>query len=557
MASLRNSPLSSAVHPPPLNRNKNGADRPSPFHPSVWGDFFISHTEDHKKIDAWTRKVRELKEEVKKMLIRAKGSVEEMIMIDEIQRLGVAYHFEKKINYALEHIYDANVDYDDLKIVALRFRLLRQEGYNASSDVFNKFKDSEGNFKEGLCSDVEGLLSLYEAAFYGTHGEDTLDEAISFTKGQLTSLMTRLDGPLAARVGLALQLPMRKRIARLDTKFYVSLSQQQKQQNDVILELAKLDFNLIQSMHRKELKELTRWWKDIGLAAKYPFARDRLVEGYFWILGVYFEPHYARARNIVVRMFKLASIIDDNFDVDGRFMDLKVFTDAIKRWDLSVVDQLPEYMRPCYVAILNTVDEIEDELIPGEKFYRTDHLQYETKALVQGYFKEAVWLNSGYVPTLGEYLKVSLVTAGYIYMSAASFVGMGEEATKEAFDWLKTRPKFMMDSSLIARLSDDIRSNEHEQKRVHVASAFECYMKEHSLSRSEACEKIREMITSAWKDLNKFCLKPAPIPFSLVMRVVNLTRMVEVIYLYGDGYTNSSRDTKDNIRSMLVDPIPM
>lgn len=82
-------------------------------------------------------------------------------------------------------------------------------------------------------------------------------------------------------------------------------------------------------------------------------------------------------------------------------------------------------------------------------------------------------------------------------------------------------------------------------------------MKEHSLSRSEACEKIREMITSAWKDLNKFCLKPAPIPFSLVMRVVNLTRMVEVIYLYGDGYTNSSRDTKDNIRSMLVDPIPM
>ena len=77
-----------------------------------------------------------------------------------------------------------------------------------------------------------------------------------------------------------------------------------------------------------------RWWKDIGLAAKYPFARDRLVEGYFWILGVYFEPHYARARNIVVRMFKLASIIDDNFDVDGRFMDLKVFTDAIKRFDI-------------------------------------------------------------------------------------------------------------------------------------------------------------------------------------------------------------------------------
>lgn len=103
-----------------------------------------------------------------------------------------------------------------------------------------------------------GLLSLYEAAFYGTHGEDILDEAIPFTKAQLSSHVTNLDGPLAARVHEALQLPMHRRIARLDTKFYISLLQQQKQQNEVLLELAKLDFNLLQSMHKIELKELTR-----------------------------------------------------------------------------------------------------------------------------------------------------------------------------------------------------------------------------------------------------------------------------------------------------------
>ncbi|RWR72168.1 terpene synthase 1 [Cinnamomum micranthum f. kanehirae] len=514
-----------------------------------------------QKIYAWTRRVGELEEEVKKMLNRAKGSVEEMIMIDEIQRLGVASHFEKEITDALEHIYDANVDYEDLKTVALRFRLLREEGYNISSDVLNKFKDKEGNFKKGLSSDVEGLLSLYEAAFYGTHGEDILDEAISFTKAHLSSLVTHLDGPLGAQVGHALELPMRKCVARLDARFYISLFQQHKQPNDVLLELAKSDFNLVQSMHRMELRELTRqvlmWWKDIGLMAKYPYARDRLVEGYLWILTIYVEPQYARARNMAVKMFKLMSIIDDTFDVDGKFEDLKVFTDAFERWDFSAMDQLPEYMRPIYHAVLNTVNEIENELLPGEKFFRTDLLKHEMKVSIRAYLKEAQWCNNGYVPTLEEHLKVSLLSSGFVFVTVASFVGMGEEVTKEAFDWIKTHPKFLMDSSLISRLINDIQSNESEQKRPHVASTIESYMKEHGVSWPVACEKIREMVASAWKDMNKFCLKPTLFPLSLLIRLVNLARMNEVIYLYGDGYTDSSREVKEMIGSMFVDPIPL
>ncbi|KAJ8636407.1 hypothetical protein MRB53_010674 [Persea americana] len=390
------------------------------------------------------------------MLIRAKGSIEEIIMIDEIQRLALAYQFEKEINDALEQIYDANVDYDDLKTVALRFRLLREEGYNVSSgelsplNVLNKFKDKEGNFKKGLGSDVEGLLSLYEAAFYGTDGEDILDEAISFTKAHLSSLITHLDGPLGAQVGHALELPMRKRIARLDARFYISLFQQHKQPNDIFLELAKLDFNLAQSM-----------------------------------------------------------------------------------WDLSAMDQLPEYMMPIYHAVLNTANEIEHELLPGEKFFRTDLFKHEMKVIIQAYLEEAQWCND------------------------ASFVGMGEEVTKEAFDWIKTHPKFLMDSSLISRLINDIRSNEFEQMGPHAASAIECYMKEHGVSWPVACEKIREMVASAWKDMNKTCLKPTLFPLSLLKRVVKLARMNEVIYLYGDGYTDSSREIKEMIGSMFANPIPL
>lgn len=54
-------------------------------------------------------------------------------LIDLIQRLGVGYHFEKEIDRTLRWIHDtysekANND-NDLRVVALRFRLLREQGF--------------------------------------------------------------------------------------------------------------------------------------------------------------------------------------------------------------------------------------------------------------------------------------------------------------------------------------------------------------------------------------------------------------------------------------------
>ena len=58
-------------------------------------------------------------------------------LIDALQHLGVAYHFEREIQEALEQIYatynDHNdVEDDDLYNVSLRFRLLRQLGFKVS-----------------------------------------------------------------------------------------------------------------------------------------------------------------------------------------------------------------------------------------------------------------------------------------------------------------------------------------------------------------------------------------------------------------------------------------
>jgi hypothetical protein len=43
--------------------------------------------------------------------------------------------------------------------------------------VFDKFRSSDGRFMDSLSSDMEGLLSLYEASHLGMHGENILEEA--------------------------------------------------------------------------------------------------------------------------------------------------------------------------------------------------------------------------------------------------------------------------------------------------------------------------------------------------------------------------------------------
>lgn len=57
-------------------------------------------------------------------------------LIDVVQRLGVAYHFEKEIKDELEKLLDhldndSTID-DDSYTLSLRFRLLRQQGIRIS-----------------------------------------------------------------------------------------------------------------------------------------------------------------------------------------------------------------------------------------------------------------------------------------------------------------------------------------------------------------------------------------------------------------------------------------
>lgn len=72
----------------------------------------------------------------------------------------------------------------------------------------------------------------------------------------------------------------------------------------------------------------------MDLETKFPFARNRIIELYFWSMGVYFEPQYSLGRRIMTKVLSLVSIIDDTYDVYGTIEELQLFTDAIERFEV-------------------------------------------------------------------------------------------------------------------------------------------------------------------------------------------------------------------------------
>ncbi|KAM3216240.1 hypothetical protein P3L10_025681 [Capsicum annuum] len=80
-----------------------------------------------------------------------------------------------------------------------------------------------------------------------------------------------------------------------------------------------------------ELRDITRWWKELEIVKSLPYVRDKLAEAYFWCLTVYFEPQYNVARKLLTKIVYFLTIIDDTYDIYGTLDELTHLTRAIER----------------------------------------------------------------------------------------------------------------------------------------------------------------------------------------------------------------------------------
>jgi len=73
-----------------------------------------------------------------------------------------------------------------------------------------------------------------------------------------------------------------------------------------------------------------RWWRDLYHTVKLPYARDRMVEIYFWTCGMLHE-EYSLARIFFAKTFGMVSLMDDTFDVHATLEECHKLKEAMQR----------------------------------------------------------------------------------------------------------------------------------------------------------------------------------------------------------------------------------
>ncbi|KQJ81619.1 hypothetical protein BRADI_5g01823v3 [Brachypodium distachyon] len=528
--------------------------RVSSFEPSVWDDFFVQYEPEPFQISEECMKVKadKLKDDVC-MLFKTFNNgtvVDKMILLDALQRLGIDHLFQEQINTAIKGIYESESNCCSLYEAALRFRLLREHGHWVSPG-------EDGSFNKNVTKEPMGLLCLYNAAYLSIHGESELDEAISFARHHLESMGNSLNYPLSEQVKRNLEIPLPRISKRLDVPYYIAEYKHEQECNPLVLELAKLEFNLLQRLHQSELKAYCRWandlYEDVGLS----YSRHRMVECYFWSYNVYYEQHYGGARIILAKLIELVCLLDDTFDIHATLEEGRKLNEAIQRWDESAIPILPEYLKKYYIRLMDTYRELEDELKQDHKY----RIVYCRKAVIYlsillYYQQEAEWFHNSYTPSFEDHVKCSVISAATPFLCIGLLVGMGEEATKEAFEWALGCTDAVKSCGEVTRFMDDMAAFKQGKVKMDVASTIDSYINQHHVTSEVAIAVMDNMVEDAWRTINQTRFdRRALLP--LVNRVAGLTKnMTWLFHDKIDRYT-FSRGNKDKIEQQFIEPIPL
>nr|QWV53993.1 kaurene synthase-like 2 [Chamaecyparis formosensis] len=509
--------------------------------------------------------------------------LERLSLVDNIERLGIGRHFQEEIKVALDYVYGYWSEkgigcgreslFPDLNTTALGLRTLRVHGYNVSPEVLNNFKDEEGCFFTTYGQrhiEHRSILNLFRASDLALPGENIMDEARLFASKYLRESLNAdnilCNAKVAKETEDALEYSWHLSISILEARNYIdtyddimhTLAKPYSTCRTFIIpvtwKLAKLYFNIEQSLHQAELKLLSSWWKKSRMI-EVDFARQRIVETYFSV-GT-FEPEYSMCRINFTKIGSLVLVMDDIYDTYGTVEELITFREAIKRCDISLVDELPEYMKIIFKAWYEVATETNKEATKQQGRDMLQYIRKDWEMFVDALMTEREWSEVGYIPTMEEYLKTRCISVGLVPCALHPIFLMGEVITDNDLPIIHESSNIFQLVALVWRLKNDTATSEAEEARGQINSCMACYMNQNpSSTKEDALQYYEEILDHTLKQLNYEYFNLIVEPPKCGKRFIfNMRQCCMLLYKYKDGYGSSSNETKEYIRKSLIDPV--
>ncbi|KAJ1376355.1 Terpenoid cyclases/protein prenyltransferase alpha-alpha toroid [Sesbania bispinosa] len=454
------------------------------------------------------------------------NSLKGLHMIDAMQRLNIDYHFQEEIETFLQRNYVNSTTNScgsghDLHETALQFRLLRQQGHFVPAEVFKKFTNKEEKFNPKLGENINEMIDLFEASQLNIEGEDILDEAGKFSRQVLKERVVYLGNN-----ELAMFVPYKK------WQKWISVC-----------------FNAY------TIKRLLKF-QGLGLVNELPHARNQPLKWYIWSLACLPDPVLSEERIELTKPISLIYILDDIFDIYGTLDELTLFTEAVARWDNTVIEQLPDYMKTCFSVLYDLTNEISSKVYQKHGWDPTDSLRKTWMSLCKAFLVEAEWFASGKLPSAEEYLKNGIVSSGVHIVLVHLFFLLGKGLTKENVQIIDTTPEIISSPATILRLWDDLGNAQDENQQGKDGSYVNCLMMDRpNYTMRRAREQVMCKISDAWKSLNQECLFDSHFHTSFTKASLNLARMVPLMYSYDDKH--SLPGLEEQVKSLLYDKVPL
>ncbi|KAJ3692495.1 hypothetical protein LUZ60_012845 [Juncus effusus] len=490
--------------------------------------------------------------------------LERIWAVDAIQRLGIDHHFSAEISDVLDYVY-ANAGKEgtswgrdnpvpDIDDTCMALRLMRLHGYPVSSDVLEYFKDDDGNlicFPGQTHRGVSDMYNLYRYTQVGFPGEKILKDAKIFVLDYLHNCVKNNDlndkwslkKSLDKEVKRVLEVGWRESFNRLEAREYVD----QYGENDVwiakniywmynvndprYLELAKLDYNKLQVQYTTEINSILEWWNGCGFDDPL-VSNDCPKETHFAISATLYEPQYAAARVAYTKCNCIENLIKDLFENHDSIDDLKLFTQAVKRWDKSMIRSLPSKIKATFFGIYETMNEIAVQVSMAQDKDMRAYLHDLRVKQIEHYMKKREMPGGN---NLLEEMEDSKTDFGVAVRIIPALFLLGERLNEFSFRSLDHNSEIQNHLSSFLSLFTDI----HNHKDLVVICA-----NEKNISEKEAVAYLNNIMEEDFDELAHDVLKPGLVPRICRRLMLEHARVVQ--------YFNSEKMRDQNVRKEVI-----